>query len=185
MRPFGPCTTSCTASVVGTQEKTKLACSPTSAGDFAGTPPIFSKSASELRRKPTTRHPLLMRFSQLGGPIFPIPMNPILSMPVHLFLLFSDSGRLAWGVGAHRLLLPRLLVGIDQRAGLGLGRPDDRLRLPVAELIQVVGLRVLDLGPDHARLRPFAVLAEREIAGHGFEARLVHVGGELVVIEAL
>ena len=57
--------------------------------------------------------------------------------------------------------------------------------LPVAELIEVVRLRVLDLGPDHARLRPFAVLAEREIAGHGLEARLVHVVGELVVVEAL
>src|SRR6266446_10358237 len=107
-----------------------------------------------------------MRFSQIGSPIFPTPMNPIVSMPAHLFLLFGDSriGRLAYGIGVQRLLLPRLLVGIDQGAGLGLGRPDDRLRLPVTELIEVVGLRVLDLGPDHARLRPFAVGAEREVA---------------------
>ena len=38
------------ASTVGMQENTMSVCAPMSAGDFAGVPPIFSKSASELRR---------------------------------------------------------------------------------------------------------------------------------------
>src|SRR5262245_24221691 len=92
----------------------------------------------------------------------------------------SVSARMS--AGAHRLLLPRFLVGIDQGAGPGLGWPDDRLRSAVTKLIEVVGLRVLNLCPKHARLRPFAVLAEREVARHGLEARLVHILGELVVI---
>ncbi len=50
MSPSGPFTTSFIASVVGTQENTMSVCAPMSAGDFAGTPPIFSKSASEPRR---------------------------------------------------------------------------------------------------------------------------------------
>ena len=50
IRPFGPFTTSSIASAVGTQENTTSHCAPMSAGDFAGTPPIFSKSASEPRR---------------------------------------------------------------------------------------------------------------------------------------
>jgi hypothetical protein len=49
-----------------------------------------------------------------------------------------------------RLPLPCFLVGIDQGAGPGLGWPDDRLRGAVTKLIEVVGLRVLDLCPKHA-----------------------------------
>src|SRR4029079_1426713 len=83
------------------------------------------------------------------------------------------------------LFLPCVAIRIDQSAGLGFRRPHDRLCLAVAELIEIVGLRVLDLGPGHARLRPLSVLTEGEIAGHGLEACFVHVGGELVVVETL
>ena len=50
MRPFGPATASSSASLEGRHESTISACAPISAGERAGTPPIFSKSASELRR---------------------------------------------------------------------------------------------------------------------------------------
>src|ERR1044071_6063853 len=40
-----------------------------------------------------------------------------------------------------RLFLSRIPIRIDQRSGLGLGRPHDRLRLAVTELIEIVGLR--------------------------------------------
>src|ERR1700722_14094555 len=86
---------------------------------------------------------------------------------------------------AKRLLLPRFLVRIDQSSGLRLGWPDNWLCRAVTELIEIVRLRVLNLCPNHARLRPFAVHAERKVARYGFEASLVHVRGELVVIEAL
>src|SRR5580700_11195230 len=86
---------------------------------------------------------------------------------------------------AKRLLLPRSFVRIDQSSGLSLRRPDDWLCRAVTELIEIVRLRVLNLCPNHARLRPFAVHAKRKVSRHGFEASLVHVLGELVVIEAL
>src|SRR5580700_2131676 len=82
------------------------------------------------------------------------------------------------------LLLPRSLVRIDQSSGLRLGRPDDWLCRAVTELIEIVRSRVLNLCPNHTRLRPFAVHAERKVARHGFEASLMHVLGELVVIDA-
>src|SRR3954464_15811027 len=92
----------------------------------------------------------------------------------------SLGGKVAPG-----LFLPCVGVRIDQVSGLCFRRPHDRLRLAVTELIEVVRLSVLDLRPVHARLHPFAVLAEGEIAGHGLEARLVHVFGKLVVVETL
>src|SRR6187397_2964080 len=81
MSPFGPFTTSSIASGVGTQDSTTSHCLPMSAGDLAGTPPAFSKSASDPRRYPSTRKPLLMRFSQIGRPILPTPMKPTVSIP--------------------------------------------------------------------------------------------------------
>jgi hypothetical protein len=38
------------ASMVGTHDSTTSVCAPMSDGDFAGVPPIFSKSANEPRR---------------------------------------------------------------------------------------------------------------------------------------
>ena len=61
---------------------------------------------------------------------------------------------------ANRLLLPSLLVGIDQGPGPGLGWPDDRLRAAVTELFEVVRFCVLNLRPKHARRRPFSILPE-------------------------
>src|SRR5580692_6752047 len=78
--PVGPCMASSSASVEGRHENTISACAPTSAAERAGTPPIFSKSASEERRNPTTRKPLLMRFSEIGRPILPTPTKPMVSM---------------------------------------------------------------------------------------------------------
>src|SRR6202035_1244925 len=67
---------------------------PTSAADRAGTPPIFSNSASEERRNPTTRKPLLMRFSEIGRAILPPPTKPMVSMARSLcvFLLCHFDG---------------------------------------------------------------------------------------------
>ena len=48
--PRGPFTTSSRASPPGRQENTMSARSPTSAGEAADVPPIFSNSAVELRR---------------------------------------------------------------------------------------------------------------------------------------
>src|ERR1044072_5586226 len=92
MSPFGPFTTSSIASGVGTQDSTTSHCLPMSAGELAGTPPAFSKSASDPRRYPSTRKPLLMRFSQIGRPILPTPMKPTVSIPAPMFVRCGPSG---------------------------------------------------------------------------------------------
>ena len=43
---------------------------------------------------------------------------------------------------------------------------------------------VLELGEENPRLRPFAVLAEFDVADHGRETVAVHIGGERYLIEA-
>src|SRR5580658_6857127 len=86
--PVGPCMASSSASVEGRHENTISACAPTSAADRAGTPPIFSNSASEERRNPTTRYPLLMRFSEIGRPILPTPTKPMVSIARSLCVFF-------------------------------------------------------------------------------------------------
>src|ERR1043165_3702697 len=58
-----------------------------------------------------------------------------------------DSFTIASSLKKARLFLARVSIRIDQRSGLGLRRPYDRLRLAVTELIEIVGLRVLDLRP--------------------------------------
>src|SRR5260370_41798730 len=50
---------------------------------------------------------------------------------------------------------------------------------------EVVGYDVLKWGEDLARLRPFAVLAERDVPDDSLERVAVDVGGELVIIGAL
>src|SRR5665213_641011 len=66
---------------------------------------------------------------------------------------------------ASRLL--RFGVGIDHVASLVLLRPDDDLMVGVLELIDRIAGDMLELGEENARLRPFAVLAERDVADHG------------------
>src|SRR5947207_386165 len=65
----------------------------------------------------------------------------------------------------------RFRIRIDHRAGLVFGRPQDRLLRPIAELIDIARLHVLKLGEHGARLGPFPVLAERDLARDGAKAR--------------
>src|SRR6476619_4305910 len=84
-----------------------------------------------------------------------------------------------------RLLLLRVSVWVNQISRFGVCGPDYWLHFAIAELIEIVRLYVLELRPDLARFRPFAVAREAEAAAYGVELRLVHVGRELVVIQAL
>src|SRR5262245_64873026 len=68
------------------------------------------------------------------------------------------------------LFLLRVLVGIDDVAGLVLGRPQDHLVGSIAELREIVAGHTLELGEELPRLGPFAVLAEGDLAGDGGEA---------------
>ena len=63
------------------------------------------------------------------------------------------------------LFLLRVLIRIDDFAGLVFRRPQDNLVGCVAELRKVVAGDVLELGDELARLYPFAVLAGRELTG--------------------
>jgi len=63
------------------------------------------------------------------------------------------------------LFLLRVLIRIDDFAGLVFRGPQDHLAGCIAELRQVVAGDVLELGDELARLFPFAVLAERELTG--------------------
>src|SRR5262245_24706240 len=80
--------------------------------------------------------------------------------------------------------LPRLLVGIDERAGRVGRRGDHHLGRHILELHGVVAPDVLELHLQHARLGPLAALAKFDVAEHGLERRLADVVGELGVIEA-
>src|SRR5712672_3545752 len=75
-----------------------------------------------------------------------------------VFILVSFLG----GNVAPSLFLPCVGVRIDDVASLRIGRPQDRLYLAVAELVEVVRLGALDLRRDLPRLRPFAVGRKRE-----------------------
>src|SRR5262249_12317775 len=86
---------------------------------------------------------------------------------------------------ARRLLLLRFSVWVNQISRFGICGPDYWLHFAIAELIEIVRLHVLELRPDLARFRPFAVAREAEAAAYGVELRLVHVCRELVVIQAL
>src|SRR5712692_9603829 len=76
-------------------------------------------------------------------------------------------------------------VGVSYLARHVLLWCDDHLGVRVLELLVVVALDALELDLEHARLRPLAVLAELDVAGHGLEGVVTQVGGELVLIEAL
>ena len=60
--------------------------------------------------------------------------------------------------------LLRVLIGIDDVAGLVLRRPQDHLVRGVAELVEIVAAHALELGEELPRLRPFAVLAVGDLA---------------------
>ena len=77
-----------------------------------------------------------------------------------------------------------ILVRIDHLARLVLRRRYHDLGREVLELADVIALDVLELDLEHARLRPFALRAERHVADQGLERGLADVIGELVVIEA-
>src|SRR5262245_2331278 len=88
------------------------------------------------------------------------------------------------GPGYDSALL-RLLVGVDQLAGLEPGRTDDGLHVHALELIELVALDAVILHGNEARLGPLALLAELHIAHHGLEGGGAEVLGELLVIEAV
>src|SRR5258706_13951919 len=78
----------------------------------------------------------------------------------------------------------RLFVRVDHVAGLVVGGRQHRLCVHGAELLDVVGLDVVELNLQHPRLRPFAVLAELDVAKHGLERAGTDVVGELLVLNA-
>src|SRR5262249_13035480 len=97
----------------------------------------------------------------------------------------SPAGR---GSRPSLLLQPellRLLVGIDQLAGLVVGRIDHGLGLDPLELGRVVALHISELHLQHARLGPFALGAEAYVAIHGLERVGADIVRELAVVEAL
>src|SRR5579863_7653515 len=165
--PHGPCTTSSSASVDGRHDSTISAWAPTSAAERAGTPPIFSKSASEERRKPTTRCPLLIRFSEIGMPILPTPTKPMVSMDVPLNSYSTPMRYVtapSLGLSCH---LDRLIGEIDGEAERALhDRPFLQLKSaqPVFEERVALGQRAgfgEALRPQHGEAmsarRPLAV----------------------------
>src|SRR5580704_6334185 len=152
--PAGPCMASSSASVEGRHENTISVCAPTSAADRAGTPPIFSNSASEERRNPTTRYPLLMRFSEIGRPILPTPTKPMVSIVRFLKSLFLCH-------------FDRLIGEIDPHAErafhdgpfleLECAQPVDEERIALGERARFVGVLGAQHGQALAGRRPFAV----------------------------
>jgi hypothetical protein len=83
-------------------------------------------------------------------------------------------------------LSQRLLVGIDDVAGLLVGRHEHRLiahPTPSIEVYAVGDVMILDL--HHSRFGPFAVLTELYIGGHDRgEGVAAQVFSERVVVEA-
>ncbi len=67
----------------------------------------------------------------------------------------------------------RLFVRVDHVAGLVVGGRQHGLGVHGAELLDVVGLDVVELDLQHPRLRPFAVLAELDVAQHGLDTLVV------------
>src|SRR5438034_7654122 len=109
-----------------------------------------------------------------------------------LALRVGNIGPLRWDLRssfsadlAHPTLFPRVGVRIDHVARLVGGRMENHLARQIAELLDAVGLDVLELHQQHALLRPFALVAELHVADDGLEGRLADVIGQGVVIETL
>src|SRR6478752_9301296 len=81
-------------------------------------------------------------------------------------------------------LLPRLLEGIDHVAGLVFRRCDNGQGLRIPELVDTIAFDPAELRLEDPRLRPFAVLAKRNIADDGFECGLAQVISEFGVVDA-
>src|SRR6516165_1059795 len=85
------------------------------------------------------------------------------------------------GVGVGRLARESVLLFLDARVGLDdLARPkfrgfEDRFRSSVPELLEIGALDVLELHLQHARLGPFAVLAEGDFADDCVERMAAYV----------
>src|SRR3974377_1617 len=69
----------------------------------------------------------------------------------------------------------RFFVGVDQVAGLVLGRVEDHLAREVAEGVDAVALDALELHQQHAFGRPLALVAELHVADHGLKGGLADV----------
>src|SRR3972149_5433148 len=97
----------------------------------------------------------------------------------------SDSTRTDHAPAGTAGLLLGLLVGIDHVAGLEFGRREDGLRRHALELLDVVALHAVILDLQHARGGPLAVRAKRHRPHDRAELGLVHVVGELAIVERL
>src|SRR6185437_8408258 len=82
-------------------------------------------------------------------------------------------------------LLHRLLHRIDHVARFERGRRQHDLLVRIFELLDAVAADVLELHLEHPRLRPFAFLAELDVAIHRLEGVRADVVGDLLLIEAL
>src|SRR5579862_1330806 len=81
--------------------------------------------------------------------------------------------------------LPRGGIGQDHFARLVLVRPQHRLALAVAEIVDAGAFDVLELNSQDLRGRPFALVAEFDVADDSLKGVGADVVGELVLVEAL
>src|SRR5579883_700155 len=98
----------------------------------------------------------------------PRPRRPPVTIATSVMAYSSLLGR------SHRIV---------QVAGLVLGRVQHDLGRRVGELVHALALQAAELHPQHARMVPFAVGPELDVADHGLEGRGVHVFGDLVLVE--
>src|SRR5580700_7652056 len=75
-------------------------------------------------------------------------------------------------------------VGIDHIAGFIFVWPYNNFMGRVLELIDRIAGDVLELGEKHTGLRPFAVLAERDVTDHGMEGVAMHISRERGLVGA-
>ena len=78
--------------------------------------------------------------------------------------IMEDDSEFATFTACRTSSVPRLGVGIDNVARLQAVRPENHLRVRLPELLDVVRLHALELHLQHARLEPFAIRPERDVA---------------------